>query len=155
MSTKQSCALPKSNFPLKFEVESPVHALKLAKKLVTPYKQWTTGAFAVSEVNPDGNHSDDEISTFSPEAEAFCALGALMRVNTKHEDAATKFLQIAAATMRGRFEDDPYYFPESDDIFNLNDDDGRNARAHREVLKMFDLAITLAKKAAHQKGRKA
>ena len=57
--------------------------------------------------------------------------------------------------MEGKFEDDPRYWISDEDIFGLNDDKGRNAASHRRVLKMFDLAISLAKKAARKNPRAA
>ena len=152
-----SCALPKGAFPTKFKVKSPVHALQLARTLIRPYKNWTTGLLAAVNNN---NFDKDEVPVKDPKAEAFCALGALLRVNTRHQEKAQEFLELAAARMnrdaqdltKECLEDFP---PSDDDIFAINDAD-HDKYTHGRVLLMFRKAIALAKNAAKraQKARK-
>jgi hypothetical protein len=139
----KTCALPKSVFPLKFKVDSPVHALQLARKLIKPFRYWTVGSLAEGKDKDGDIHS---VGVKSTKAEAFCALGALLRVNTRHQKRAKFFLQQAAAEYMGT---DPIYAREAD-IFDVNDR-GQDKETHREVLKMFARAIQLAKKAAGKK----
>lgn len=131
----KACALPKSVFPLKFKVKSPVHALELARTLIRPFRRWTVGALAVASIN-----DTMEISPKSAKAEAFCALGALERVNTKHGRKAQKYLEQAACLVKGE-EIEGHC---DTDIFDVNDN-GRTIETHRAVLKMFAKAIHLAK----------
>lgn len=151
----KSCALPKSFFPVKFHVKSPVHALKLARKLIRPFKNWTIGELAIKNIketytDPYTGEKKTEadiigVEPKDPKAEAFCALGALRRVNTKHAKRAQKFLEMAAAKML-----QTEAAPVEDNIFDLNDGSG-SKQNHKEVLKMFTLAIRLAKRAAKRK----
>lgn len=144
----KKCAIPKSMFPVDFKVKSPVHALQLAKNLVKPFKQWTTGAFAVDKVDQHGNSGDDQINVKSEEAEAFCALGALLRVNTEHAKEAQIFLQQAAVLINDpKADEGNLQHAEEEDIFQVNDA-RRDAKTHRRVLRMFDKAIKLGQKAA-------
>lgn len=152
----KSCALPKSFFPVKFHVKSPVHALKLARKLIRPFKNWTVGELAVRTIKDTyidafgqkQTGTDIEgVEPKSPKAEAFCALGALKRVNTKHAKAAQKFLELAAFKI---LDIDPSDSPCDENIFDLNDGSG-SKQNHKEVLKMFTLAIKLAKRAAKRR----
>lgn len=138
----KSCALPKSTFPRKFKVKSPVHALELARQLIRPFRHWTVGALAVNKEGIAGG-SEHELQPKSPRAEAFCALGALKRVNTRHQKKAEHFLKLAAFQM---LEKGGYQNPLVDDIFSINDV-ARDKETHRSVLKMFTRAIRLAKKA--------
>jgi hypothetical protein len=131
----KACALPKSLFPVKFKVKSPVHALELAKELIRPFRHWTTGALAVAHID-----SGIEVAPKSAKAEAFCALGALQRVNTKHGRRAQKFLEQAACIMKGDCLESACDL----DIFDINDFE-RDKTTHRAVLKMFTKAIRLAK----------
>jgi hypothetical protein len=141
----KSCALPKSMFPLKFKVKSPSHALALARALVGPFRRWTTDMLATDD--PDATYTG-EISPKDARAQAFCALGALRRVNTKHEKRAEYFLQKAAAFMRYGTDIEGF---NQDDIFEVNDR-VRNKETHGKVLKMFTKAIQLAKKAEKEIG---
>lgn len=141
----KACAIP-----LKFQVESPVHALQLARKLIGPYKRWTVGMLGTTnpEENLYGDMVGEEVKPKSAKAEAFCALGALQRVNTRHYKKALPFLQKAAAIMQGREEDESFF--KNDDIFAVNDV-SRDAETHRNVLKMFTKAIQLARRAERAK----
>ncbi len=135
----KSCSLPKGAFPVKFKVKSVVHALELAKGLIRPFKHWTIGLLAATGVTDEFNgYKENEKS---PRAEAFCALGALRRVNTKYGRKAEKFLQEAAGIILGNDT-----APNPGDIFRVNDG-VRDKKTHRTVLKMFTKAIRLAKKA--------
>lgn len=147
---KKSCALPRSVFPLKFKVRSPAHALELARELIRPFRHWTTGELAVGHiVDEDGFEDTESLKPKDPRAEAFCALGALRRVNTKHEKQAQKFLERAAAEELGILQPaqgKPKYKPFDEDIFNVNDR-ANDKENHRRVLHMFTRAIRLAKQA--------
>jgi hypothetical protein len=142
---KKSCALPKSAFPLKFRVRSPRHALELARDLIRPIRNWTQGSLARGAALNRDPECRPKVRVKSPQAEAFCALGALRRVNTRHEKPAQKFLVQAAADIC-RPDDTPrdreQYPPSENDIFDVND-----AYGHRDVMNMFRRAITLAKRA--------
>ena len=127
----KTCALPRSTFPVRFEVKSPVHALKLAKGLIRAYKHWATDAFAVRR-NKAGEL--EGVPTKSVKAEALCALGALYRVNTVHAKEAERFLMEAAGELNGGEKD----------VLTLNDKE-HTRENHKLVLAMFDRAIELAK----------
>lgn len=142
-SCPKGCALPRSVFPLKFRVRSAAHALELARDLIRPFKNWIVGDFAAG-------YADDNIDPKSPQAEAFCALGALMRVNSRHEKTAHRFLKEAAARMNRPDADLKRFPPKNDDIFQVNDQ-GRYEAVHARVLQMFGEAIKKAKRA--QRGR--
>jgi len=141
--------MPKSYFPLKFKVKSPRHALELARQLIRPFRNWTVNSLAVGRLE-DGKLDTIEIPTKSPQAQAFCALGALRRVNSRHEKKATLYLSRAAQIVSG---DDPGKNPPYDEIFNVNDC-GREKKTHHSVLKMFAQAIRLAEKDEKTKGVK-
>lgn len=123
-------------FPLKFKVKSPVHALELARQLIRPFRRWTTGVLAEAEIGTG------EIPPKSARAEAFCALGALERVNTKHAKKAKMFLARAAAIFTDGEDSKECWM--IDNIFDVNDN-GRIKETHCRVLKMFTKAIHLAK----------
>jgi len=141
MSTKKSCALPKSVFPLKFEVKSPSYALELAQQLIRPFSHWVQDDFAVDK---DGAGVPEK----SARAEAFCALGALRRVNTKHAKKATKFLaQAALIAEYGNPDQGQLKSADDLDITGFNDDTLLPPKQkHKLVLKMFTTAIRLARK---------
>jgi hypothetical protein len=149
----KTCALPKSVFPLKFKVKSPVHALQLARELIRPYRNWTVGFLAVRRDPQSLPHdtrlqwlkdmSEFRVKPKSAKAEAFCALGALKRVNTKHAKKAERYLAQAASIILGK---DPDHAATSD-ILQINDSSKRDYFSHRQVLKMFTRAIKLAEKA--------
>jgi len=143
------CALPRSTFPVKFKVKSPVHALELARGLVRPFRHWTVGALAVDaeHIEDDGTLSGRELKPKSAKAEAFCALGALLRVNTKHAKMAEAFLSHAAWQINYDNPPEAEDRPDRQEIFTLNDN-ARDKETHKRVLKMFTLAIRLAKKAS-------
>lgn len=138
----KSCALPKSVFPRKFKVTSPVHALQLARQLIRPFRHWTVNALAVDGASR-GLGNKFEIDVKSPKAEAFCALGALRRVNTKHQVKAQTYLEMAAGELKGL----DMCEPSEDDIFAVNDA-AYDKKTHRRVLKMFTRAIQLARRLA-------
>lgn len=136
---KKSCALPKAAFPVKFRVRSPRHALQLARDLIRPINNWTQGEFAV-RLDPKNDDMPVKVDAKSPRAEAFCALGALRRVNTRHQKQAQRFLEEAAASFLRVLDVDAA--GNEDDIFDVNDSYG-----HKEVLLMFRRAIARAKRA--------
>src|SRR5437899_2973292 len=112
----KKCALPKSVFPIHFKVRSPSHALELARGLIRPFRHWTVKKLATA--------SNVLVPPKSAKAEAFCALGALLRVNTKHAREAEIFLiEAAGGSTRNA-------------IYMINDA-GRNKKTHRAVLEMF------------------
>lgn len=143
-AAKNTCALPKSAFPLKFKVKSPSHALELARKLIQPFKHWVVGELAVG-VDEEGYK--DVIGVKSPRAEAFCALGALQRVNTKHYSTAVVFLRKAARQIAP--PDERADRLSNDDIFVVNDR-AHSKKNHDTVLQMFSEAIMLARKAERE-----
>jgi hypothetical protein len=148
------CALPKSTFPVKFKVKSPVQALELARGLIRPFKHWTTNTLATDDPEwaENGLDAPAELPVKSPEAKALCALGALLRVNTEHAKKAEGFLRLASYIVTYPEEAKEVSTVQAQDyIINVNDDEGRTKEAHRKVLKMFTLAIRLAKKAAAAK----
>lgn len=148
----KSCALPKGTFPVKFKVKSVVHALELARELIRPFRHWTIGELAAKDFNPENEDFETGLDPKDAKAEAFCALGALRRVNTKYGTQAEEFLKIAAFEV-----DNDAKFEEGDrtdiqNIFNVNDY-ARDKETHSQVLKMFRRAIVLAKRAEVKKGR--
>ena len=146
----KTCALPRKAFPVKFRVRSPRHALELARDLIRPINNWTTGELARMR-DPEDPECFPSVQVKSPKAVAFCALGALQRVNTRHQKRAQEFLERAAAAVF-RPEDSPRdleNFPPSEtDIFDVNDE-----LDHYNVLRMFRRAITLAKRAERPRKR--
>lgn len=133
--SSKSCPPP---IPATFKTRTVVEALKAARELIRPYDRWVTGYLAV-----DGNGRDLETSVKSPEAEAFCALGALRRVNGKFQKDATKFLALAIEMAQNpSSESFPIFIAET--ITNNNDRGGRKPENHQKVLGYFDKAIGLA-----------
>jgi len=122
-------------------------ALRAARDLIRNKNRWTTGDLAVK-------YRDNEThrcTTKSKDAVAFCALGAVKRVNGPAEKAAIAFLRAAGLHLRAQLasgESKVFYTPEppytvgDQDIFSINDDYG-----HEYVLRMFSRAIRQAKKA--------
>src|SRR5579859_5464807 len=100
---KKSCAIPKSMFPLKFKVKSPSHALELARGLIRPFRNWTTNNLATRRLDGD---DECKVSPKSAKAEAFCALGALNRVNSRYQKKAELYLRRAALFIQD-VKDDP------------------------------------------------
>ena len=113
-------------------------ALAAARDLIRSEKRWTQNDLAVKTIYKGTDYEQTKAcSTKSPNAVAFCALGAVKRVNGPAEKSATAFLRQAAA----KFLDEADT-PINEDIFTVNDVWG-----HESTLKMFSLAIKSAKKA--------
>lgn len=124
-------------------------ALAAAKELIRPMKRWTQGSLAVKFIGKGDDRQTLACKTKAKKAEAFCALGAVKRINGPAERAATAFLRQAASAMQGDFA-----LQSETDIFEINDEgegSGRVAvaRSHRRVLRMFDRAIKAAKAAGN------
>jgi hypothetical protein len=118
-------------------------ALAAAKALIGNKKRWIQGYLAARRIKPDVVKS---CPTKSKHAEAFCALGAVKRVNGPAERAATAFLREAATAMlrkRGAHYDDS----QLRDIFEINDSE--KGRAYASVMAMFKRAIRQAKLAGN------
>jgi hypothetical protein len=122
----------------KFEKAS--QALQAARKLISDKKRWVRDYLAVRKDEWMGRVA---CSTKSKNAEAFCALGAVKRVNGPAERAATAYLRQAALRylqVNGTSDDEK---PVNKHIFKVND----NKRyGHKHVLKVFTNAIRRAKK---------
>jgi len=113
-------------------------ALAAARDLIRNEERWVQNDLAVKTIyKGTGYEQHRACSTKSPNAEAFCALGAVRRVNGPAEKSATAFLRQAAAKLLDETDT-----PINADIFTVNDEYG-----HKETLKMFSLAIKAAKKA--------
>jgi hypothetical protein len=119
--------------------QTALQNLEAARKLILPKKRWITDALA-----RDKNGADCGVK--SEAAEAFCALGAVKRINGPGEKKAIEILRKAAKEIiqnkRAKgLEDAPLsVFPRNQSIFQVNDDYGR-----KDTLAMFRRAIALAK----------
>lgn len=128
-------------------------ALIAAKELIKPIKRWTQGELAVKFVD-EGYYEGPvarRCSTSAKEAEAFCALGAVRRVDGPAERSATAFLREAAFTMipKDQREREDYHRNSDSCIFEVNDGETDKVKAHRRVLRMFNKAIKAAKAAGN------
>ena len=133
---------PAPVFEKKFKKASD--ALQAALGLFRNPKRWTQGHLAIS----DGY----ACSTKSKNAEAFCALGAVKRVNGPAEKSATAFLREAAKQILIDSKMYPVVAitekPKNEHIFTLNDyveDSPNSNKTLNKVRKMFRLAIKNAK----------
>lgn len=112
---------------------SVAETLRRARNLIEDPKHWIKGALAkpskYSRNIPILNPND-------PEAGAWCALGAINRVDGPYEDAAVKML----AFVIGGYE---YAYVEGarGEVTGFND---RPVRLHADVLSAFDRAIAKA-----------
>lgn len=114
-----------------YKYKKASNALKAAKKLISNSKHWTQEDWAVTY--RDGHRR--RCSPKSPHAEAFCALGAVKRVNGPAEKSATAFLQQAAETITGCHR----VLRNNNNIFTINDTKG-----HEATMEMFTRAIKAA-----------
>jgi hypothetical protein len=106
--------------PEKLEVTQLIRA----KALIQDPKNWTINVFAR---NADGYSVD----ALDPDAERFCANGALWKVIGSFNSSARQYLQ--KASLKGWSTDEPA---------QVNNDEG-----HEATLKMFDMAIEMARAA--------
>lgn len=122
--------------PMKLNLKKASLVLQAARKIIRNEERWTEGALARDQ---DGN----DCGTKSKQAVAFCALGAVTRINGPAQKSAVAFLREAARTVFNADMICKEVGPaNTQDIFNVNDDMG-----HKDTLKMFALAIRRAKKA--------
>lgn len=117
-------------------------ALQAARALIRSEKRWTQGELAVRARRYYNAFIHDQptvrCSTKAKNATAFCALGAVKRINGPAERRATAFLRQAGLKIVKNAVGEG----SDQDIFAVNDDMG-----HEATLKMFTLAIRQAKKA--------
>jgi hypothetical protein len=116
-------------------------ALKAARKLIEDEKGWVQEYLAVSTKESPKTGDPVRCGTKSEHASAFCALGAVKRVNGPAERAAVAFLREAGRKILGDLAHDK---DNDQNIFDVNDDMG-----HKSTLKMFDIAIKAALKAGN------
>ena len=117
---------------LKLNLKEAIEALKDARALIRKESHWAQHDLAVDD-------SGRSCGVKSKRAVAFCALGAVNRINGPAEKTASVFLREAAFSAMNRPEG---YRLTDGDIFAVNDDLG-----HSATLKMFTSAIQAAKKA--------
>lgn len=116
-------------------------ALQAARNLIRDTVRWTRGSLAVRHV---GGYLV-ECGTKAKQAEAFCALGAVKRVNGPAERSATAFLREAALhTLQSQGARPEDTKGANHHIFSVNDTE--RFGGHKSVLKMFARAIRQAKK---------
>lgn len=115
--------------PVKLNLKKASEVLEAARKIIRNEKRWTQQEFAVDDMG-------DSCSTRSKHARAFCALGAVRRINGPAQKSATAYLREAAKTLLNTTGQ-----ASNDLIFHVNDSQG-----HTETLKMFGLAIRAAKR---------
>ena len=120
---------------------TPVQALTAARELLSNKAKWTTRLYA------KGMHKES-IDPCSEEAVCFCSIGALMRVNNFSKDTYERGMgkllgedALHDAVVKMLKEEAPDPEDEINGVVGFNDHYG-----HAKVLKMFDLAIELAKK---------
>jgi hypothetical protein len=107
--------------------------LRAARALIADPKHWTKGVLA-----KPSKHAGYACSPTDERAGAWCAIGALARVDGPYEVEALITLATAgfpdgdtiSSAMRAR-----------DYIVEFNDDDGRR---HRDIMRLFDRAIARA-----------
>lgn len=118
--------------------ENVADTLRAARALIEDPKHWTKGALA----KPKKRSSDDEgMTAQDPRAGAWCAVGAIKRVDGVFEDAAL----VALAQVLDWSGNAYLYGPAHarDEIVDFND---ARIRRHKEVMRAFDKAIALAEK---------
>lgn len=108
-----------------------VETLRAARALIAESKHWTQGGYARRSKRAEGT-----VGPHDPDAQAWCAVGALKRINGPHQHAAA--LLLAEAVL-----DQPVFSVGNaqDRIVHFNDADGRR---HRDVVQAFDKAIAKA-----------
>lgn len=116
-------------------------ALFAAKNLIKDKRRWVQYALAVK--TGKGYFWETRIlipcSTKAKNAVAFCALGAVKRINGPAEHEATVFLREAGLYIRYKR---PRRNPKTEDILFVND-----IKGHKATMKMFHRAILQARKA--------
>jgi hypothetical protein len=131
------------------QYKTALQNLEAARKLIRPFRRWTTNDLAIKNVEKDefGNLTGVSCSPKNKHAEAFCALGAVKHVNGPGEKKALNLLRIAALQIAvAEGEADPTDKPNNDHVIRINDVD-QDKETHRNVLALFRRAIRLAKKA--------
>jgi hypothetical protein len=106
--------------------KSVADTLIKSKKVITPAARW---------IKKEYNRGDNI---------QFCAIGALQFIDGKYEKAAHSYLKDALREM------DPEQ--DFDEVENFNDYEGTS---HRDVLRLFDRAIAIAKKYARRGQKRA
>ncbi len=147
--------------PKKLGYKKASSVLKAAASIIRNPKHWVTGYEAVREARPNESSWHTTTRTIAGEhvevamcntkadcAIAFCAMGAVKRINGPAERSALAYLREAGlyvanqnAKATGR-PIDKTKKPMNYHIFNIND--GRQY-GHKQVLKMFARAIRRAK----------
>lgn len=116
------------------ELGSVAETLRLARAVIEDSAHWTKGALA----KPSKRSNDfNSVPVADPHAGAWCAVGAISRVDGPFESAAI----IALAQVIN--PDDVYTCEVSARpvVIDFNDTPGRR---HKEILKKFDAAIAAA-----------
>lgn len=116
--------------PVRLNLSRASEVLEAARKIIRNEKRWVSHDLAVDAAGVT-------CPTTSKQAQAFCALGAVRRINGPQQRAATAYLRQAANVVSGATESRPT----NDTIFHVNDTLG-----HPETLKMFQLAIKAARR---------
>lgn len=111
-----------------------VETLRAAKAVIADPAHWTKGAEARIAKRPKRYASKIQVN--DPEAAAWCALGALRKVDGPHELSAVRALAHAIYV---DFNQAYAYWT----ITNFNDE---AERRHREVMAVFDRAIKAEEK---------
>lgn len=101
--------------------------LRAARAVIAEPEHWTKGAFA-----RPSKSSSKEVPVTNPEAGAWCALGALRKVDGPYEWQARATL--AKAITNGKSTESEY-------VWKFND---ASRRRHPDILDAFDRAIALA-----------
>ena len=115
---------------------SVVETLRAARALIEDPKHWTKGALA----KPGKRSADEEtVNVNDPIAGAWCAVGAITRVDGAYESLALIALAKAIGSI-GTFYPDTA----KNDIIYYND---LGSTRHRGVMRAFDKAIALAEQA--------
>lgn len=105
--------------------QSVADTLRAARALIEDPKHWTKRAYA-----RPSKWATDERAPESLEAGAWCALGALRRIDGPYELSAISALSRVISGGTGTIA-----------VWRFNDDPERR---HRDILKVFDKAIALA-----------
>jgi hypothetical protein len=114
-------------------------ALAAAKKLIRPLSRWTKYQLAMRETEEKGEFVS--CRTTSKDAVAFCALGALRRVDGPVYRVARAYLREACKQI---IDPHGYDVGNGDNyIFKVND---RGSYGHESVMEAFTSAIKAAKR---------
>lgn len=115
---------------------SVADTLRRARALIAEPDRWVKGVYATSDPTEPEEH---EVPLDSPRAVAWCAIGAVRRVDGPYEQLALEALADAIAPDR-RWS----YTPTTTTIYQFND---ASRRKHTGLLQKFDRAIKAAEKA--------